>query len=158
MESYGLHELKVNFLNVKEGDSYFLINLVGKCIEKFRKAFILLEEGSGRLVLENIIHMHTSKPQISKSFDLRLPWNEASYKRVSFHNSYHEKQTFRPRCDKVSFMEIRDEQITLNAGETGFISLKFLPQVHPCQEQLYVFIMNQLNLMEECFCINAIFE
>ena len=97
-------------------------------------------------------------PDVSKRFELVLPWNQTSHKRVSFHNSYHQRQSFRPKCEKSEKLIIKDEQVTLEPGETGYISLKFPAQSQPCSDQIYVFIMNQRELVEECFCINVEFQ
>ena len=96
-------------------------------------------------------------PIISKVYELQLPvgGGKGSNKRIAFTNPYPHQKSFHLRTNRQDLLQFKENMLTMGAGETQSIGLRFAPSQAPGSLDFLVFINDPDDNNEETFCIKA---
>lgn len=145
MEPESLTEIKLLFSpSLKHAVQRTQIHIVNKATREMVGVFLL--------------NVHPVAPTVTKSFHLQLNVGTAANKRVSYSNAYSTLRTFYLQSSRPDLLVFREPVLKLQPRQTAFIHMKFLPVESPNSAQIYVFINDSNDELEECLLIQSTYN
>lgn len=119
----------------------------------------LVDVETQELVGAWIVHVSLSLPLITKTYDLRLPLNQAAQKKIAYANPWDQQQTILLRSSSPALIKPRDAVLQIPGNGKVFLRLSFMPVEHKVREHMYLFINDrQTDQNEECLLFQVTYE
>ncbi|CAH8511390.1 unnamed protein product [Schistosoma bovis] len=142
--SRSVYELKVRLCPKYVGKKSYQVNVVDTDCQRVLRAWILCVD--------------VRRPEITKSFNIKLPKKEISTacnKRIAYTNPYQCKKTLILETNRSDLVQFKESIMEISAAGTVQIGLHFIPQATVDSEQIYIFIKDEQGKNLETFLIIA---
>ncbi|CAH8517018.1 unnamed protein product [Schistosoma guineensis] len=142
--SRSVYELKVRLCPKYVGKKSYQVNVVDTDCQRVLRAWILCVD--------------VRRPEITKSFNIKLPKKEISTacnKRIAYTNPYQCKKTLILETNRSDLVQFKESIMEIPAAGTVQIGLHFIPQATVDSEQIYIFIKDEQGKNLETFLIIA---
>uniref|UniRef100_A0A5K4F5E9 DUF1619 domain-containing protein n=2 Tax=Schistosoma mansoni TaxID=6183 RepID=A0A5K4F5E9_SCHMA len=142
--SRSVYELKVRLCPKYVGKKSYQVNVVDTDNQRVLRAWILCVDAR--------------QPEITKSFNIKLPRKEiitACNKRIAYTNPYQCKKTLILETNRSDLVQFKESIMEIPAAGTVQIGLHFVPQATVDSEQIYIFIKDEQGKNLETFLIIA---
>ncbi|CAH8607142.1 unnamed protein product [Dicrocoelium dendriticum] len=143
-------EIKVRLQPRKVGSQKYRINAVDNVADVVMRAWILCVD--------------VRPPEVTKSFSIKLPLvnaqnaEEKCHKRIAYTNSQPLAKKLHLHTDRPDLLRFKETEHLVDAGATVQLGLRFIPQASPGEQQIYVFIKDEKNVVLETFAIETQYE
>ncbi|KAH8861988.1 Nephrocystin-4 [Schistosoma japonicum] len=134
------------------------VKLRPKCIGKKIYQINVVDTDSQRVLRAWILCVDVKQPEITKSFNIKLPRrgiNTACNKRIAYTNPYQCNKTLILETNRSDLVQFKESIIETPAGGTVQIGLHFIPQPTLDSGQIYIFINDEQGKNLETFLIIA---
>jgi hypothetical protein len=151
-----------NFLNRIE---FFFCSMQQEQEEETKIFLHLVDVDTFELIGAWLLDVFIKEPFITKKYELCLPLNQKIQKKISYQNSWHQKQKLLLRSSEKHLMQpfvsLQQEQkqeqqdkdkvcfVSIPSGEQIFLRLIFFPVSYPMTKKIYLFLNDVLNEKEE---------
>ncbi|CAL8074437.1 unnamed protein product [Calicophoron daubneyi] len=142
-----VYELKIKLAPKRTGLRNFQINVVDDVARKVIRSWMVCAE--------------IKPPEVSKTFNIQLPLinqqgvSEMCHKRIAYKNPYSQAKCVMLVTDRPDLLQFKETVIQIEAAGTVQLGLRFLPQIAPSVQKLFVFVRDEQGNNEETFAIVA---
>ncbi|KAH6566946.1 hypothetical protein BASA60_009227 [Batrachochytrium salamandrivorans] len=113
----------------------------------------VVDANSGFLVSSWLIVSHCDLPEVTKTFELTLPRDKQTSKRVSYTSPFFQRKCLYLRTDSPHLIQFKEPVLDLEPGGSQFICMKFLPGHMLARADILVFLNDEVDTMEECLAL-----
>ncbi|KAK4469874.1 hypothetical protein MN116_007382 [Schistosoma mekongi] len=134
------------------------VKLRPKCIGKKIYQINVVDIDNQRVLRAWILCVDAKQPEITKSFNIKLPKrgiSTACNKRIAYTNPYQCNKTLILETNRSDLVQFKESIIETPAGGTVQIGLHFIPQPTLDSGQIYIFIKDEQGKSLETFLITA---
>eukprot|EP00002_Diphylleia_rotans_P000164 TRINITY_DN10089_c0_g1_i2.p1 TRINITY_DN10089_c0_g1~~TRINITY_DN10089_c0_g1_i2.p1 ORF type:complete len:1364 (+),score=206.38 TRINITY_DN10089_c0_g1_i2:44-4135(+) len=138
-------------------NSHVEINLsVKPMAAETRNIYVNVVDVANRYIFSAWMIKVTSRlPAPNKTFEVSLPYDVPSSKKIKYMNQYQTTKTFTLTSNMPHLLHFKEPTIEIPAGETKYIGLKFEPSRSMNTVDILVFLNDEEDKTEECLCIVA---
>eukprot|EP01135_Chromosphaera_perkinsii_P001735 Nk52_evm4s210 gene=Nk52_evmTU4s210 len=139
-----LNEVKLGLKPKDQGTKHFLVNVVD--IEFHH------------LLSTWLISANCNSPVVTKAYEIVLKRNASNSKRVSYTNPYQQTKIFTLSTSRPDIVSFKETVLEIPPGESRYIQLKFNNNHPTGMTELLIFINDEEDKSEECFCVRALYS
>lgn len=140
------HEIHMSLKLMQTGIKYIFVNVVDV---EFRQ-----------LVRSWLVCATCRPPVITKAFEQVLSVGTGRHisKKISYRNPYSVTKQFHLTSTSPEMIQFREDVIEIPACQSSPIGIKFVPQMIPVNIEVLIFINNDDDKTEECFCVKLVYS
>ena len=107
------------------------------------------------LVSSWLLVTSTAAPVVTKTYDMQLAVGTESHKKIAYANQWDSARVFQLHSSDENKMRVRYARMEVAAHATGFIKLWFAAASQSGAEELFVFVNDADDQIEECLLLRA---
>eukprot|EP00118_Oscarella_pearsei_P012174 m.87249 g.87249 ORF g.87249 m.87249 type:complete len:1398 (+) comp36538_c0_seq6:32-4225(+) len=139
------HELQLSFKSMETGAQSIFVNIVDVDMRCLVKTWLVC--------------VNSRPPVVTKAFEQMLYTSDmAANKKITYQNPYSVAKRFHLFSTCPEILQFKEDTFDISGVQSYPIGLRFMPQRTPTTREILIFINNDDDKTEECFCVKAVYN